>query len=1036
MCLGVATGGAWDTIGATTLARVKGRGPGRAGTQERILGSRGHSVSARLVVIGDELARLAREAGVEIVVAPDVASVSPSTADAVITSDPEALLPWRTAGHTVGIVAVCGSVTARALLEPIEVVPALTADALRLALASLEAGAASGRLALETGTLDLSRRRLERTDGSEVALSQREVDLVAYLAARRHRDVDRDELRTQVWGHRSTKGRTRAVDMAVVRLRRKIERDPTSPRHLLAVRGGGYRYEAGEVEVPPERVLPGREGRLVGRTRLLAEVSATLAVTQPTVLVGPPGVGKTRLALELAHTWSTGRVVWVDLTPVASLVDACAAVCRGLDMSLGRRTDPVERVVEVLALQGPGLLVLDNAEHLAEPLAEVLIHWAERTRVLVTSQVRLPGLAQHVEPLGLEDARALFLDRAGAGAHEGLEDLLVPLDGLPLAIELAAARSRTLPVEELARLLDRRRSLLGREARGVPEAMGWAWHLLDDDARQDLAALAVLPGELDLAQAAVLLGAEPTEALPRVERLVGRSVVQRRGDTLRLLEAVRGHALAEGGAWTDFARARLSAWVVGRAGEQLARVGRKGGREAVAWLTRHRPALVLNSGSRSDDVQAVTTIALALDQVYRANGTPPQRLAVLGSALARATEASDLRCQGLLREAWAEAQSAHAPEASIDTQMLQAAEELVGAGAPVESARVRVRCAQFYAERSRLEDSLALVQDADAMPAPARWVAVALRALMRDHLGRPEGALMRAANIRAAVAALERADELSLALNAAQYGTIIATNRGDPAEARALRERMVEIHTHLADRAAEGTVQRELGVQALGAGEFETAYPHLMRAVDLLSVHGRSGEHSQALLFQAVTALHLQRHVDAAARVQRLLTECALRGDARNACYALVVRGCIELDLHRLEAARETAAEVEAALPETGSAVLRGSVRALVGLSWLAEGDGERARAALAHLPKGSGRANLVQARAALAVEAAVRGDTSEATVLLSMLDNHPVGCRAHWYALGGRLLEGVSTVDLVGSHVHTLVRVLARVADRDSNVG
>lgn len=111
-------------------------------------------------------------------------------------------------------------------------------------------------LHLATGTVDLARERFLRDDGALVRLTSQEARLLAHLAARPGRDVDRDELLVEVWGHRGT-SLSRAVDATVGRLRRKIERDPSTPEQILTVHGRGYRLvpagDAPEVEAPPPR---------------------------------------------------------------------------------------------------------------------------------------------------------------------------------------------------------------------------------------------------------------------------------------------------------------------------------------------------------------------------------------------------------------------------------------------------------------------------------------------------------------------------------------------------------------------------------------------------------------------------------------------------------------------------------------------------------------------------------------------------------------------------------------------------------------
>ncbi|MCB9669031.1 MAG: winged helix-turn-helix transcriptional regulator [Alphaproteobacteria bacterium] len=179
---------------------------------------------------------------------------------------------------------------------------------LRAALDALAATGASGTLVLGGTSVDLVRRRVVLQGGGERRLSQLEVDLLAYLAARAGRGVGRDELLLQVWGHAAALS-YRAVDMAVMRLRRKLEPEPAEPRFLLSSYGRGYRLVVDAGALPP---LP--PGGLVGRGGLLDALAARVDVG-PVALVGPPGVGVRSVALALAHRWS-GLARWLETVSI------------------------------------------------------------------------------------------------------------------------------------------------------------------------------------------------------------------------------------------------------------------------------------------------------------------------------------------------------------------------------------------------------------------------------------------------------------------------------------------------------------------------------------------------------------------------------------------------------------------------------------------------------------------------------------------------------------------------------------------------
>ncbi len=318
------------------------------------------------------------------------------------------------------------------------------------------------------------------------------------------------------------------------------------------------------------RPFPVPASSLVGRDADLETLERMLGTARLVTLCGPGGVGKTRLALAVADRIA-GRHRWgARLLPLASVEDPAAvpgAVVDALGLSV-EGGSPEAALAQVGALDL--LVVLDNCEHLiaeAARLAEAILTGGGRARVLATSRERLGIGGEHVwtvAPLALagEDpaARRLFLERARAvrpGLDAGEANLAVVdrivrrLDGLPLAIEMAAAPAATLPLPELAERLDDLDRLAsprrGGEARhrtlaGVVE---WSEALLDHDDRDLLAELSVFAGAVDEADVAAVTGrASPLDALCR---LADRSllVADTSGARARfgMLATIRDHAL-------------------------------------------------------------------------------------------------------------------------------------------------------------------------------------------------------------------------------------------------------------------------------------------------------------------------------------------------------------------------------------------------------------------------------------------------------------------------------------------------------------
>jgi predicted ATPase/DNA-binding SARP family transcriptional activator len=276
----------------------------------------------------------------------------------------------------------------------------------------------------------------------------------------------------------------------------------------------------------------------LGREREIQELTAALAEHRLVSLIGPAGVGKTRLAVEHASTGWFARLA--DVSQTAELPSIVADAV-GL---MAVKDDPGAAVIRAIG-DRPGLLVLDNCEHVVDAAAEfvvALVARCPRLRILTTSREPLGvdgEVTIPVEPLPLETADALLVDRVRAirpGWTPSSEELAqarrisAALDGLPLAIELAAARARVFGLEEIAARLDDRFALLGPVARGsltphatLEAAISWSVDLLAPADRALLLRLWPFEGGFTLEAAeAVLSGHQTLESL---SALVIRSVV-------------------------------------------------------------------------------------------------------------------------------------------------------------------------------------------------------------------------------------------------------------------------------------------------------------------------------------------------------------------------------------------------------------------------------------------------------------------------------------------------------------------------------
>ncbi|TKK91497.1 hypothetical protein FDA94_01560 [Herbidospora galbida] len=312
--------------------------------------------------------------------------------------------------------------------------------------------------------------------------------------------------------------------------------------------------------------VPAVVTRLIGRDADLAHVSQLVAAQRLVTLTGPGGVGKTRLAGAVAA--QTGdlfdRVEMVELAGVATAEFVVPAVADALAVHATGARGLEAALAE--ALRGRRvLLVLDNCEHVAAEVA-YLAHWllgrAAGVHLLVTSREVLHVSGEVVRPVRPLTGHGpeLFLERAGLSSDLSREDvaalerICAELDGLPLALELAAARARVLSLREIADRLNDRFSLLTggpRTAlprhRGLRAACEWSFQLLDDEERDLMAVLSVFTGGFDLAAAAAVAGHHDELAvLDTLARLVDKSLltadVTPAGARYRMLETIRRFA--------------------------------------------------------------------------------------------------------------------------------------------------------------------------------------------------------------------------------------------------------------------------------------------------------------------------------------------------------------------------------------------------------------------------------------------------------------------------------------------------------------
>ncbi|WP_433555729.1 BTAD domain-containing putative transcriptional regulator [Pseudonocardia xinjiangensis] len=420
----------------------------------------------------------------------------------------------------------------------------------------------------------------------------------------------------------------------------------------------------------------------VGRQEERALVARRLAGSRLVTLTGPGGAGKTRLATTVAADLADGMRGGAWLVELAAVTDPGEVVQAVLSAFGSQGTggvtarDTMDRLAGAVPTS-PTLLVMDNCEHLldaAAALCEELLGQCPLLCVLATSREPLgitPEALVPVPPLPLaaptadageilaSPAARLFAERAAA-AHPGFRltaanavvvaDICRRLDGLPLAIELAAARTRSVPVEHLATMLDDRFGLLGRGSRtALPRhrtlgaVVGWSWDLLTDDERGLGEALSVFPGTITLAAAERV--APPGVAVQQtLAALVDKSLlhlVPVSGVRYRMLETIREYGMRRLAANGDLDRARAA---YTRHFLELAETAAPDlrGPDQLRWiptLTEDRENLLgaLQGAAGAGDADTAIRLASAISFFLTLHGDHAQAARLLRDALALPT---------------------------------------------------------------------------------------------------------------------------------------------------------------------------------------------------------------------------------------------------------------------------------------------------------------------------------------------------------------------------------------------------------------
>jgi predicted ATPase/class 3 adenylate cyclase len=591
--------------------------------------------------------------------------------------------------------------------------------------------------------------------------------------------------------------------------------------------------------------LPAQVSSFIGRDAELAEVRRLIAACRLVTLTGPGGAGKTRLGLQVAAGLldGSGDGVWfVDLAPLqdADLVAVTLANVLGIPEDLGRPAG--DALVE--AIGGRNLLVLlDNCEHVIDAcakLADALLRNCPNMALLATSReplgiegeriYRVPSMDTPADDDGVDAVRnseavRLFADRAAQQGAPLVWDersaavigrICRRLDGIPLAIELGAARLRAMSVTELDARLDQRFSILtGGSRTALPRQqtllamVDWSWELLNIAERQVLARLSVFAGGFGLAAAEAVAAGEdvlPDEVVGLLGALVDKNLVLF-DDTgagpvrYRLLETVRQYAIRQ-----------LESQ--GKAAADQARIAHRD--QYLALAEEAAPQLVAH-----DQAKWLDRLDLELDNLR----------AAIGYSLKQADPAPGIRLAAALRVFWKArghtTEAVEALRALLDVPTVQEP-ALLRSRALATAAYLLEQTGGYETAEEYCAEALAIARSAGDDYLVADLLDVRAFILLRR--GQRASALSLIDQGLGLARRLEERHLTARLLAARAFALDVA---GDHAGAARDAAESVSIYRQVGDRLQLGTILGNLGYAELSTGELDTARSHLLESLDI-----------------------------------------------------------------------------------------------------------------------------------------------------------------------------------------------------------
>jgi predicted ATPase/class 3 adenylate cyclase len=671
--------------------------------------------------------------------------------------------------------------------------------------------------------------------------------------------------------------------------------------------------------------LPVQLSSFIGRDREVAEVRALVESARLVTLTGAGGCGKTRLGLQVAAELLDGSGDGVWLAELAAVNDEEAvptAVSRALRLTEQPGRPSLEALLDALALQDV-LIVLDNCEHLiggCAKTADAILRRCPRVRLLATSReplgiggetiyrvpsLSLPGPGEAAP--GSSDAVALFADRARAsGVAQSVEEqagsLVVSvcrrLDGMPLAIELAAARLRSMSLAELHDRLDQRFRLLTGGSRTALErqqtlraTVGWSYSLLTGAEQLLLARLSVFAGGFGLAAAEAVCGSGGLDVLEVADllgSLVDKSLVvaEPAGGTLRyrLLETIRLFAaerLAEAGDGEAAAVAAAHCAHFLAVAEQAA--AHLTGPEQGSWLARldvdqaNLRRAAGHAAGRPDGTAVVLRLGVALDRYWWARSRLQETFRLLVPALRR-------------------------PDARADPALFAAA---LAAAAPVaefiDVATARQLGEQAVQVTRQLGDE--------------RLLSRALAALCGAHFFAGEPETGRPFGLESVERARRLGDDVLLAWSLIGY--LLTLDNIDPARSLPLYTEAFACTGRSGDHLTNSILHINASVVALSAGDIPAARAHVEAAAQAAQ---QIGWETAWVPVNLGDVLRAEGDLDGARSTLEAALQIARRnGDTLNMAYAVLGLACLAGDAGDWDRAAALHGAAQAFLDRTGN---------------------------------------------------------------------------------------------------------------------